>query len=83
MASLFIYKLKINPKLQEKTLARSAVSVFEAKILFLFWSVGMVELKQQRNRVCSCFEAIKTDQLECPLPKFKWYEISLSRLIIF
>ena len=43
MASLYIYRLKIEAKLQEKTLARwtiylpQAVSIFEAKILFLMF----------------------------------------------
>ena len=56
IASLYIYKLKMNAKLQEKSLARWDISInhvptvscvnLEAKVLFLmFWSVAMVYLK--------------------------------------
>ena len=83
MYFLYIYKLKINVKLQEKTLAKwdmsihhvpiayLAVSISEAKVLFLmFWSAVMVYLKQQRNRVCTFLETIKLS--ESPLTKLKW-----------
>ena len=68
MASLYIYKLKINAKLQEKALARWDMLIHhvptvitEAKVLFLmFWSGAMVDLKQRRNWVCTCLETIKT-----------------------
>ena len=56
IAFLYIYKLKMNAKLQEKSLARWDISInhvptvncvnLEAKVLFLmFWSVAMVDLK--------------------------------------
>ena len=72
MASWYIYKLKINAKLQERTLARWDISIhhvptvscvnLQTHFLFLlFWSVAMVDLKQQRNRVCACLETIKTN----------------------
>ena len=59
MASLYIYKLKINAKLQEKTFARWDMSIhhvptvscvnLKVKVLFsMFWSVVMVDLRQQR-----------------------------------
>ena len=47
-----------------------AVSVSEDKILFLlFLPITMVDLKQQRNRVYTCVEIIKTNQLERPFIK--------------
>ena len=72
MASLYIYKLKINAKLQEKTFARWDMSIhhvptvscvnLKVKVLFLmFWSVVMVDLRQQRNQVFACLETIKTN----------------------
>ena len=83
MYFLYIYKLKINVKLQEKNLAKwdksihhvptayLAVSISEAKVLFLmFWSVVMVYLNQKRNRVCTFLETIKL--IESPLTKLKW-----------
>ena len=42
------------------------MSVSEAKVFFLvFWSVAMVDLKQQRDRVCACLETIKTNSSAC------------------
>ena len=60
VASLYIYKLKINAKLQENTLARWGISISEAKILFQCFD-RRHDLKQQRNRVWVCLETIKAN----------------------
>ena len=60
MSSLYIYKLKINSKLQEKTFARWDISIhhvptvsrvnLEAKVLFLmFWSTKKSSLRLSWN----------------------------------
>ena len=33
-------------------------------LFLMFWSVAIVDLKQQRNRVCACLQTIKTNLLE-------------------
>ena len=40
-------------------------------------------VKQQRNWVCACLETAKTNHLEGPLSKFKWYQISSSGQLYF
>ena len=60
-----------------------AVSISEAKVLFLmFWSVAMVDLKQQRNWVCACLETIETHQLERPLSKSRDRRFLAGRLYL-
>ena len=34
----------------------------------------MVDLNQQRNRICACLETIKTNHLECPLGDMKFLQ---------
>ena len=51
------------------------MSISESKVLFLmFWSVAMVDLKQQRNRVWECIETNKTNELEHQLSTLKFEE---------
>ena len=70
MVSLYIYKLEINAKLQEKTRARWDMSIHHVPAVscfnlwsqgLMFWSVAMVNLKQQRNWVWTCLETIKNN----------------------
>ena len=71
MASLYICKLEINANLQEKTLASWDMSIHHVSTVscvslqnqsfYQFWSVAMVALKQQKNRVCACLESIKSN----------------------